>query len=208
MIAVVDYGMGNLASVLNALRAISPDAAPVASPDALDDADGIVLPGVGAFGDAMRRLRDQSLDRAVVAAAERGTPLLGICLGMQLLATTGFEFGEHRGLGLIPGEVRPIPAADRLRIPHMGWNDIDEPSGVLLEGTVAPTFYFVHSYVFVADDPDHVTGMVDYGSRLTAVVERSTVLGVQFHPEKSQDDGQLVLRNFARLCGKPVATAS
>jgi glutamine amidotransferase len=208
MIAVIDYGMGNLASVLNALRPIAPDAAPVVGPDGLAEADGIVLPGVGAFGDAMRRLGERGLDAAIVAAAERGTPLLGICLGMQLLATTGFEFGEHRGLGLVPGEVRPIPAADGLRIPHMGWNDVEEARGVLLDGAVAPTFYFVHSYALVADDPAHVTGVVEYGTRLTAVVERGNVLGVQFHPEKSQDDGLLVLRNFARLCREPAVAAS
>jgi glutamine amidotransferase len=208
MIAVIDYGMGNLASVLNAVRPVAPDAAPVVDPDVLADVDGIILPGVGAFGDAVRRLADQRLDTAIIAAAERGTPLLGICLGMQLLAAAGFEFGEHRGLGLIPGEVRPIPAADGLRIPHMGWNAVEEPRGVLLEGAVAPTFYFVHSYALVADDPAHVTGVVDYGTRLTALVERGNVLGVQFHPEKSQDDGLLVLRNFARLCRKPADAAS
>lgn len=200
LIALVDSGISNLRSVENALRRIGCAFRLVAHPDALGDAAGVILPGVGAFGDGMRRLHERGLDEALVDRAAAGTPMLGICLGMQMLATVSYEFGEHAGLDLIPGEVRRIEAPPPLRVPHMGWNEVVPVGDGLLSGLREPTFYFIHSYAVHASD-EHVTGVTEHGVPVTAAFERGAVAGVQFHPEKSHSDGLHVLRAFALRCG-------
>jgi imidazole glycerol-phosphate synthase subunit HisH len=197
-IAVIDYGMGNLRSVLNALEAIGAAAELVSTPDAVGGADRLILPGVGAFGDGMRNLRARGFVEAMPDLLEGGRPLLGICLGMQMLASSSEEHGDHDGLGLVPGTVRRLSPGDGLRVPHVGWNAVRPhgTSGLLGAGPGEQTFYFVHSYHFVADRPQYVTGVAEYGSDVAAVVERGRVMGAQFHPEKSQRDGLALLRRF------------
>lgn len=199
MIGILDYGMGNVRSVLNAFDRIGAPARLIAEPADVLSADRVVIPGVGAFGDAMVALQDRGLSQAVrdFAAGER--PILGLCLGMQLLASRSTEFGEHEGLDLIPGEVERLETDPRLRIPHVGWNDLrvtGDEDPVLAELGPDPTFYFVHSFEFRPDDPSVVTAVTDYGRPVTACVNSGKVFGVQFHPEKSAEDGLSLLRNF------------
>jgi glutamine amidotransferase len=196
LIVVVDYGMGNVRSVLNAFEALGVRAQLASSESALDEAERIVLPGVGAFREAMERLRERGLiaplQRNVI---ERGKPFLGVCLGMQLLADVSFEHGEHRGLGWISGEVRRIEPSDSLRVPHIGWNSVERRgTSQLLEPSAA--FYFVHAYHLLPRDPEVVTGTCDYGGAVTAAVERHNIFGTQFHPEKSQKAGLALLKRF------------
>jgi glutamine amidotransferase len=200
VIAVIDYGMGNLRSVLNALEAIDADARLVATPEAAAEGDRLILPGVGAFGDGMRNLRERGFVEALPDLLAGGRPLLGLCLGMQMLADASEEHGEHEGLGLVPGVVRRLRPPDGLRVPHVGWNSVQARNGSTLlgdDGDAEQTFYFVHSYHFIAERPEDVTGVSDYGAEVTAVVERGSVMGTQFHPEKSQRDGLALLRRFA-----------
>ena len=201
MIAIVDYGVGNLFSLRSSFAAIGEDVSVTASPEELGAADGIVLPGVGAFGDAAEKLRRSGLDLVLREEAARGKPLLGICLGMQLLFERSFEHGEHPGLGLLKGSVRPI--AERipaeLKIPHIGWNALrfvkDSPLfASLREGDHV---YFVHSYA-AEDCEDSLLAVTEYGADLTAAVGKDNVYGCQFHPEKSADVGLTILRNFCR----------
>ena len=200
MIGVVDYGMGNIRSVLNALEHLGSEGELVGA-DAVERADKVILPGVGAFGDAMAELRQRGLVEPLRKAADDGRPVLGICLGMQLLASTSHEHGEHEGLDLISGTVERIETDPELRIPHVGWNDmLVERDSVLFEGLhEEPTFYYVHSYEVRPEDDDVVTGSAPYGRPLTATIERDNVYGVQFHPEKSQRDGLKLLENFVKL---------
>lgn len=200
--ALIDYGAGNLRSVANALRAAGCDSVVVtADPDVVRRADRLVLPGVGAFRACIEALR--GVPGLVSAMTERvhhgGAPFLGICVGMQLLATRGIEFGVTEGLGWIGGEVRPIEPADpAIKVPHMGWNDVAPRA----PGLVAPgEAYFLHSYHFVADHAADVAALTDHGGGLVAAVARDTMLGVQFHPEKSQDYGLSLLARF--LAWKP-----
>ncbi len=198
---VVNYGMGNLRSVVNAFAAVGREVTVSADPADLDDAAGVVLPGVGAFGDGMTNLRDGGWLEPLTAAAARGVPLLGICLGMQLLAATSDEHGLHQGLGWIPGHVRRLRSTDpSIRIPHIGWNDVDVVSATpLLESRGAqPSFYFVHSFALDADAPG-VSAVCDHGMPFAAAVQRDNVFGVQFHPEKSHVAGLQLLRNFCAL---------
>ena len=203
MIAIVDYGVGNLFSLKSSFAAIGADAVVTGDADVLRRADRILLPGVGAFGDAAEKLRATGLDAVVTEQAGTGKPLMGICLGMQLLFDRGFEYGEHAGLGLIPGAVRPIadviPAG--LKIPHIGWNALHFP------GEKSPLFryikegdcvYFVHSF-YAADCDDAVIATAEYGAPLTAAVQRGKVCGCQFHPEKSGPVGLNILRAFCEL---------
>ena len=200
MIAIVDYGVGNLFSLRSSFESIGAQIVVTSDPDVLRAADRIVLPGVGAFGDAAKKLRDSGLADVVVAEAKAGKPLLGICLGMQLLFDKSLEYGEHEGLGLIPGEVRPIaeviPA--ELKIPHIGWNALH------FNGKENPLFryikegdfvYFVHSFYGAKCDAS-VIATAEYGAELTAAVARDNVYGCQFHPEKSGDVGMRILRAF------------
>jgi glutamine amidotransferase len=198
LIALVDYGMGNHRSVLNAFDAIGTPAVLVADPAEVVAAERVVLPGVGAFRDAIGALRERGLAQAVRDAAASGRPVLGLCLGMQLLATRSLEFGDHEGLGLIGGTVERIVTEPGLRIPHVGWNDLEVRRADAILGDLGPepTFYYVHSYEFRPDDEAAVTGVTDYGRPVTATVSSGRVFGVQFHPEKSGADGLAVLKSF------------
>ncbi|MDP3920143.1 MAG: imidazole glycerol phosphate synthase subunit HisH [Candidatus Omnitrophota bacterium] len=201
MIAIIDYEMGNLKSVANAFKAVGVEPCITRDPSELSAADRIVLPGVGAFGNGMERLRRLGFVRALEEnVREKKKPFLGICLGMQLLATKGFEFGEHAGLGWIEGEVRRLESPD-LPVPHVGWNDVAvTQSSPLLEGIGDKAdFYFVHSYHFEAAQPDSVTATCEYGQRFAASVSHGNIFGVQFHPEKSQKAGKHLLENFLRI---------
>ena len=200
MVAIVDYGVGNLFSLQSSFQAIGAPSVVTSDPEILLSADRVVLPGVGAFGDAANRLRQSGLDTVVKAAAAQGTPLLGICLGMQLLLDRSFEFGEHPGLGLISGDICPISAAipAGLKIPHMGWNSLTFP------GEKHPLFryihegdcvYFVHSF-YAAGCVRNTIALTEYGAPLTAAVARDNVMGCQFHPEKSGPVGLKILRAF------------
>lgn len=200
-IAILDYGMGNLASVTRALQTLGHTPLIVERPEALgQDVGHLILPGVGAFGEAMDRLRSSGWIDALDAFLAGGrNRLLGICLGMQLLAAIGMEHGDHAGLGLIDGRVvhlRDLGVADR--IPHVGWNAINiEQHDMLLDGIPDGTdFYFVHSFAFVVDDPAHQLATANYGTVVPAVVRSGSVWGTQFHPEKSSKAGMRILRNF------------
>ena len=200
VVALVDYGAGNLHSVYNALKAAGAEVTVTADPYVVRAADRIVLPGVGAFRACADGLR--AVPGMVEAMTERvhvgGAPFLGICVGMQLLAERGLEFGTHPGLGWIPGEVRLIAPSDpAIKVPHMGWNDVAllphaHGHDVIDEGEA----YFLHSYHFAASDPQHVAAMTDHGGGLVAAVARDNIIGVQFHPEKSQSYGLATLRRF------------
>jgi len=199
-IAIVDYRMGNLRSVEKGLAAAGVDGAVVTDdPRVLARARGIVLPGVGAFRDAAANLASSGLRDVLLERASAGVPLLGICLGMQLLATVGLEDGEWEGLGLVPGQCRRIEGD--VKVPHIGWNTVDYPRPSPLFASVpdGSAFYFVHSYQLVPDDPGAVIGTTSYGQPLTAAVRSGNVYGVQFHPEKSSACGLALLRDFAAI---------
>jgi glutamine amidotransferase len=195
-VAVVDLGMGNLRSVLNAVEALGASGRAVGDWRSLRGADRIVLPGVGSFAEAMRRIRTAGWDRALADAVHAGRPLLGICLGMQLLAEWGTEGSDTpvAGLGFVPGTVRRLPAGGGARVPHVGWSDVEPVAHArLVTGTTA--FYFVHSYALGADE-GAVVATCDHGTRFAAVVEHGCVAGVQFHPEKSHRSGLALLAAF------------
>lgn len=201
MIAIIDYGMGNLHSIHKALEYVGGDAVITENPDDLSKAERVVLPGIGAFGDGIANLRKagfvEALRREVL---ERKKPFLGICLGMQLLATRSFEFGEHEGLGFIPGEVKKFefPEAKRLPIPHVGWNSVAiRKEHELLKGIKNNSdFYFVHSFRYLPADQNSVIASCDYGYDFPAIVGSANIFATQFHPEKSQKDGLKLLINF------------
>ena len=208
MIAIVDYGVGNLFSLKSSFAAIGAEALVTGDAEAILSADRVILPGVGAFGDAADKLRESGLDAVVREAAGRGTPLMGICLGMQLLFERGYEYGVHTGLSLIPGEVRPIadviPAG--LKIPHIGWNALhftENKSPLFRHIREGDCVYFVHSF-YAADCDESVIATAEYGAPLTAAVQKGNVFGCQFHPEKSGRVGLNILRAFceqeAKLC--------
>jgi glutamine amidotransferase len=199
-VAVVNYGINNLGSVRRALADLGADVQIAAYPDTLGEVSHIVLPGVGAFGEAMTRLRAggwiEALREQVV---RRGTPFLGICLGMQVLATSSEEAGFHEGLGLVPGRVRRLDGLGcSMRIPHVGWNEVRFVDGTTLFRAIpqATDFYFVHSYAFEPDRAETVCATTAYGATLTAAVRDGHIFGTQFHPEKSSRAGRQVLRNF------------
>lgn len=198
MIAIIDYGMGNLFSVKNALKYLGEQPIVTRDADKIERADAVILPGVGAFPDAMRELKAAGLTDVVKRQAAK-KPLLGICLGMQMLFDTGSEFERCAGLGLIPGYVDKIPA-NGLKIPHMGWNSLEFSACCpLLEGVPRGAYvYFVHSYMAFAEEK-YVAATADYGCKVTALVNRGNIFGAQFHPEKSGETGLRILRNFARL---------
>ena len=204
MIAVVDYGVGNLYSLESSLRAIGADVCITADKTQIQNAQKILLPGVGAFGDAAQKLRQTGLDRLLIDEANKGKPLMGICLGMQLLFEEGFEYGVHRGLGLIPGQVRPIAdvVPQELKIPHMGWNSLQftRQSPLFSYIKEGDYVYFVHSFYAVGCD-NATIATADYGAPLTAAVQLDNVMGCQFHPEKSGKVGLEILRAFAEMEG-------
>ena len=204
MIAIIDYGVGNLFSLEHSFKTVGAEVAVTSDARAILRADRVILPGVGAFGDAAKKLRETGLDGVVKDVAAHGTPVMGICLGMQLLLEKSFEFGEHAGLGLIPGEVRPIVEvipAD-LKIPHIGWNALilEKPHPIFKSVRPGDCVYFVHSY-YGARCGDHVVAIAEYGAPLTAAVARGNVCGCQFHPEKSGDVGLGILKAFCEWDG-------
>ena len=205
MIAVVDYGVGNLFSLKSSLASIGAEAVVSGDEAVIRRADKILLPGVGAFEDAARKLRECGLDKVICEEVANGKPILGICLGMQMLFEKSFEYGEHRGLGLIKGEVRPIAEVigEGLKIPHIGWNALNFPKNkekneifkYLNEGDFV---YFVHSY-YGANCEESVIATSEYGANLTAAVASKNVYGCQFHPEKSGDVGLKILKAFCEI---------
>ena len=203
MIAIIDYGVGNLFSLKCSFESIGADICVTSDSDVIASADRIILPGVGAFEDAARKLRESGLDKVIKKECANGKPLLGICLGMQLLFERSFEYGEHEGLGLVKGSIRPISDvidAD-LKIPHIGWNALhfgdkkDELFKYLNEGDFV---YFVHSY-YGADCDESVIATTEYSASLTAAVRNKNVCGVQFHPEKSEKVGLSILKAFCEI---------
>ena len=203
MIAIVDYGVGNLFSLKSSFAAIGADAVVTSSEKILRDADKIILPGVGAFGDAAAKLRESGLSEVVIDEAKRGKPLMGICLGMQMLLERSFEYGEYEGLGLIKGEIRPISETvpTGLKIPHIGWNALrfcGEKSPIFKYIDEGDHVYFVHSY-HGTSCTESIVATTEYGATLTAAVAKDNIFGCQFHPEKSGDVGLRILRAFNEL---------
>ena len=200
MIGIVDYGVGNLFSLASSLSFIGAESVVSSDPCVLKAADRLILPGVGAFGDAIAKLRESGLDRTVCDAAAAGTPILGICLGMQLLFERGYEYGTHEGLGLLFGSVVPMAGVipEHLRIPHIGWNALHIVGNHPLFRYIreGEEVYFVHSY-FATGCEDSLLATAEYGAALTAAVARGNIMGCQFHPEKSGEVGMRILRGFA-----------
>jgi glutamine amidotransferase len=199
MIHIIDYGAGNLFSVQNALNYLQIENKITANPADLADADGIILPGVGAFRDAMTMLNESGFTEAIKLQAAAGKPILGICLGMQMLFEKGYEFGETDGLGLIPGNVVLIDGGG-LKIPHMGWNDLTVLNDCPLSADVADGdyVYYVHSYRADTSD-EYISCYTMYNEKIPGLVYRDNVYGAQFHPEKSGQVGMNILKNFAKL---------
>ena len=204
MVAIVDYGVGNLFSLRCSLNAIGADVVVTGDADVIRSADRVILPGVGAFRDAAQKLRDSGLDTVLKDVAKNGKPLLGICLGMQMLFEKSYEFGEYEGLGLIKGSVRPIADVipESLKIPQIGWNALDfkRESDLFCNIKNGDYVYFVHSY-YAAECDDAVIATCDYGAPLTAAVQKGSVYGCQFHPEKSGEVGLAILRAFCQEVG-------
>ena len=205
MIAIIDYGVGNLFSLTSSFRAIGAEVTVTGDSDLIRGADKIVLPGVGAFGDAAKLLQQSGLADVIVEQTRLGKPLLGICLGMQLLLERSFEYGEHKGLGLIPGDVVPISSVvpSDYKVPHIGWNGLhfpkNQPASPLFRYVKEGDFvYFVHSY-FASNCEESIVATTEYGAELTAAVSCGNVYGTQFHPEKSGNVGLNILRAFCEL---------
>lgn len=220
MIGIVDYNMGNLASVINAFAKVGADARLESDPSKLSQYDKLILPGVGAFGDAMKHLQENGMDEAVIAYATSGKPLLGICLGMQLLFDSSEEFGANQGLGLIPGKVVAFDESNfdhKLKVPHMGWNEMfcgGLTSNDLLQSNesfagLTPSklfdglpddfyLYFVHSFHATCDE-QYVIGKTHYGYEFVSAVQNGNIYGIQPHPEKSHENGLKIIENFVQL---------
>ena len=202
MIAIVDYGVGNLFSLRSSLQALGQPAEVTGDAAAIRVADRVILPGVGAFGDAADKLRATGLDRVVCEAAKEGKPLLGICLGMQLLFEKGFEFGEHEGLGLLKGNIIPMQGTipEGLKIPQMGWNALirKREHPLLRDVQKGDCVYFVHSF-YASDCEDSLVATCDYGKEITALAAKDNVMGCQFHPEKSGPVGLSILNAFCEV---------
>ncbi len=200
-LGVIDYGMGNLRSVLNALDEVGREAALLSAPEQVSAYDKIIIPGVGAFSEAMSNLRQSGMDEALAHHVAAGKLLLGICLGMQLICRKSHENGEHQGLGWIDAEVRHFPPSEGLKVPHMGWNaiDINYDKPVVSDVPSGADVYFVHSYYVDCADKNDELGSTEHGIRFASIIARDNVYGMQFHPEKSQNVGMQLLRNFAAL---------
>jgi glutamine amidotransferase len=206
MIGIIDYGMGNLGSVLKGFERVGADAGIISAPEEIRKADKLVLPGVGAFADAARTLREKELIRPILEYVAGGKPFLGICLGLQLLFDVSYEDGEHTGLGIIPGKVVPfdfsgLKLETKLKIPHMGWNQIRWTRDVpMLRGLEqGSSVYFVHSYYVVPKDPAVTATVTNYGVDFTSMIWKDNVFATQFHPEKSQKIGLAMLERFSKL---------
>lgn len=202
MIAIVDYGVGNLFSLISSFKKIGADIAVTADPDVISKADGIILPGVGAFEDAAKKLRESGLDKIIIKEAKNGKKLMGICLGMQMLFEKSFEYGCHEGLGLLKGSIVPMKDSipSELKIPHIGWNALHfkRESNLFKYIKENDCVYFVHSF-YATDCPDSVVATAEYGKELTAAVQKDNVMGCQFHPEKSGEAGLNILRAFCEM---------
>ena len=202
MIAIIDYGVGNLFSLKSSFAAIGQEAVVTSDPAVIEAADRVILPGVGAFGDAAQKLRQSGMAQVVKDQAAKGKPIMGICLGMQLLFDKSCEYGEHEGLGLIHGEIRPIAEVidPGLKIPHIGWNALimKKQSALFKYLGEGDCVYFVHSY-YAADCEENTTATAEYSAELTASVENGNVYGCQFHPEKSGEVGLNILRAFCEI---------
>jgi len=203
MIAIIDYGVGNLFSLVSSFAYIGADAKLTSDPDEIRRADRIILPGVGAFEDAAKKLAASGLDKVVIEEAKSGKPLLGICLGMQMLFERSFEYGEHKGLGLIKGSVKPMRdiLPDELKVPQIGWNSHTfkgERSALFKYIKEGDFVYFVHSY-YGADCEEALIATTEYGAEITAAVASGNVYGTQFHPEKSGEVGLSILRAFCEI---------
>ena len=202
MIAIVDYGMGNLRSVQKGFQKVGVDVTVTSHPQVIDDAEAVVLPGVGAFRDCIRNLSDLSLTDAVVRSIKKGKPYLGICLGMQVLFSESEEFGRCRGLDIFRGKVVRFGAG--MKVPHMGWNTVTiEKRPSVFEGIEDNSyFYFVHSFYVVSEDTDIISGTTDYHGRFTSMVWKDNIVATQFHPEKSQELGLKILKGFGAFVKK------
>ena len=202
MIAIIDYGVGNLFSLKSSFAAIGQEAVVTSDPEVIEAADRVILPGVGAFGDAAEKLRQSGMAQVVKDQAAKGKPIMGICLGMQLLFDKSCEYGEHEGLGLIHGNIRPISEIIKrgLKIPHIGWNALimKKQSALFKYLGEGDCVYFVHSY-YAADCDENTTATAEYSAELTASVENGNVFGCQFHPEKSGEVGLNILRAFCEI---------
>jgi len=203
LIGIVDYNMGNLASVINAFEKVGADIAVESDPEKLQNYDKLILPGVGAFGDAMEHLKENGMDKAVKAYAKSGKPLLGICLGMQLLFESSEEFGSSQGLGLIEGKVVAFDESkfdQKLKVPHMGWNELFKQNDTALFDGLDKEFYlyFVHSFHAVCDDK-YAIGKTFYGYKFVSAVNKENIYGIQPHPEKSHENGLKIIENFVKL---------
>lgn len=203
MIGIVDYNMGNLASVINAFAKVGADAVVESDPKKFKDYDKLILPGVGAFGDAMEHLRERNMIEAIKEYAKSSKPMMGICLGMQLLFESSEEFGMHEGLGLIKGKVVAFDASkfnEPLKVPHMGWNRMFTKEHPLFNGLDKEHYlYFVHSYHVVCQNEDDIIGRTFYGYEFTSAVAHKNIMGIQPHPEKSHKNGLKILENFTKL---------
>ena len=201
MICIIDYGMGNLRSVQKGFQKVGHEATVTSDPAEVAAADKVVLPGVGAFEDAMVELRRRGLIEPVLETLDADKPFLGICLGLQLLFERSYENGQHEGLGVLPGEVVRFELPSEYSVPHMGWNQLSIPRRPpILEGIKEGTyFYFVHSYYVAPKDPEVIATETDYGGNFCSMIWRDNMFATQFHPEKSQSDGLRILKNFAEL---------
>jgi len=200
MIAVIDYGVGNLYSLSHSLTHLGIENIVTRDREIIETADKLILPGVGAFGDARRKLDETGLTGIIVRRAQTGTPLMGICLGMQMLFEKSFEYGEHQGLGLLKGQVVPMAGKidPELKIPHMGWNALEVRQGSLLADVDGQYVYFVHSF-FAEGCEDSLSAVTEYDIPITAAVEKGNIFGCQFHPEKSGNVGLSILRKFCSV---------
>ena len=202
MLAIIDYGVGNLFSLVSSLKSIGVDAVITRDPKVIENADRLILPGVGAFGDASEKLRLSGLTEIIKNAVEKGTPLMGICLGMQLLFEKSFEYGEHQGLGLLKGNVIGMEGTipKELKIPHIGWNSLKftSTSPIFKYINEGDCVYFVHSF-YAVDCEDSLIATAEYGRDLTAAVQKDNVYGCQFHPEKSGSVGLKILKAFSEV---------
>lgn len=204
MVAIIDYDAGNVKSVEKAVAALGKNVTVTRNPEEILSAKYVILPGVGAFGDAMEKLHQYGLTDTIHKVVERKTPFLGICLGLQLLFESSEESPGVDGLGILPGKIVRIPEQDDLKIPHIGWNSLSYPSqGRLFRGVPEQSYvYFVHSYYLQADEPEIVKAVTEYGALIHASVEKDNVFACQFHPEKSSETGMAILQNFFEISGE------